>query len=460
MGGTEGGSRRGPAIRMWEALAEAWRERSTERRALAAPKVAPEPRLPRSRLVAAFEARAAVRAGVRLEDFLRSRLAKYASRLPVPLEELPVTIEISGGEAVVRSKAPPRSFGPRPPAADAPAPARALVARDGPAAAREIDDAELALEALHARAAALRARVEAESRAFADALAAGTVAPRPDLEATPEQLGRPPVPSPGPIWALRGFVAALAAAEAWRLSGPVLALAGIDAAGVDEALLLSPLRAGFALAFAAGAAAAVLAFAGVALARAADALDDAPAPRRTALGALAAAASAASAGGIAVAASSGAPWGHAVLLVAVPFTAALLYRWSSALARRRAGALDAALAWDRDRAREALERGRRVEALAAAQEELRAVEAERAVARRRVARLQRRAIEAERHALLAARADTRRLERLAEGLAGALELDRYLFVRLAAERDHAVARPVRAGRLEPAVAGERLGIAS
>src|SRR5512144_2385708 len=65
MGGSEGGSRRGPAIRMVEALAEAWRERVTERRALAAPKIAPEPRLARSRLAAALEARAAVRAGVR-----------------------------------------------------------------------------------------------------------------------------------------------------------------------------------------------------------------------------------------------------------------------------------------------------------------------------------------------------------------------------------------------------------
>ena len=96
----------------------------------------------------------------------------------------------------------------------------------------------------------------------------------------------------------------------------------------------------------------------------------------------------------------------------------------------------------------------------AAQEELRCVEAERTQARRRLARLERRAVEAERHAILATRADARRLERLSEGLSGALELDRYLFVRLAAERDHALARPVvRAGRLEPAVATERLGIA-
>lgn len=461
MGDSEGGSRRGPAVRtMLDALAEAWRERVTERRALAAPKIAPEPKLSRSRLAAAIDARTAVRAGVRLEDFLRNRLARYAARLPVPLEELPVSIEISGGEAVVRSKAPPRSFGPRAPAAEPPSRTRALVERDGPCAAREIHDAETALDSLDARAASLRARLDEHARDFSLALAAGSLAPRPDVEATPEQLGRPPVPNPAPLWGLRAFVAALAVAEAWRFSGPVLAAAAIDATTLDEALRATPVRAGLALAFAVGAAAAVFAFAGVALARAADALDDTPSPRRTTLGALAAAGAAMFAGGVAVAASANASWAHAVLVVALPFTGALLARWSAALGRRQDAAVDAALAWDRDRAQEALERGRRVEALAAVDAELRTVEAERVAARRRLATLQRRAIEAERHAVLSARADARRLDRLSEGLAGALELDRYLFVRLAAERDHAtVSRPVRAGQLAPAVAAERLGIA-
>jgi hypothetical protein len=432
----------------------------TERRALAAPKIAPEPRLLRSRLAAAMDARMAVRAGVPLEDFLRNRLARYAARLPVPLEDLPVTVEISGGEALVHAKAPSRTFGPRPAAPEPPSPTRALVARDGPGAAREIEEAQSALEALDARATAVQERIETHAHAFADALASGAIAPRPDVEATPEQLGRPPVPSPAPLWALRLFVGGLAVAEAWRFSGPVLAAAGIDAAGVDAALGLAPWRAGLALAFALGAAAAVFAFAAVAIARAADALDEARSPRRNALGALAAAAAAVCAGSVAIAASSDARWAEAVLLVAVPFTGALLARWSAALARRHAGAQDAALAWDRDRAQEALERGRRAEVLAAAQEELHAVDAARAAARRRVAKLERRAIEAERHAALATLADARRLDRLAEGLAGALELDRYLFVRLAAERDHAsLPRPVRAGRLEAAVATERLGIA-
>ena len=106
MGGVEGGKRTLSGI--LEAAAEAWRERITERRAIAAPKAVPESRLSRSRLAAAVEARLAVRAGVRLEDFLRSRLAKYAARLPVTLDDLPVHVDVEGGEAVVRAKPPPR----------------------------------------------------------------------------------------------------------------------------------------------------------------------------------------------------------------------------------------------------------------------------------------------------------------------------------------------------------------
>ena len=61
------------------------------------------PRLGRSRAGVALEARAAVRAGIRLDDFLRHRLARYAADLPVALEELPVEIDVEGGEPVVRA---------------------------------------------------------------------------------------------------------------------------------------------------------------------------------------------------------------------------------------------------------------------------------------------------------------------------------------------------------------------
>lgn len=457
MGGVEGGGRKLSAARLLEVVREAWRERTSERRALAAPKVVPETRLARSRLAAAIDARLAVRAGVRLEDFLRSRLARYAVRLPVALEELPIQVEIEAGEAVVRTRPPPR------PAAGGAAggPEQALGRREGPYAAREIRDAEAALDALDGRAAAARARIDELARGYAAALAAGAVAARPDLDATAEQLGRPPVPAAAPVGALRAFVAALLVAEAWQLSGPVLAASGLSPDGLEAALHATPLPAALALVFALGAAAAVFAFAAVALSRGADALDEVGGARRGALLGLGALAAALGAGGVAAAGTADARWARLVLLVAVPFAAAVLWRWAAHLARVRGGALDAALAWDRERAREATQRGRWVEAIATAEAELRELEAERQQARRRVRALQRRAIDAERQAAAVARVEAQRLDRLAEGLAAALEQDRYLYLRLSSERAHATSpRPVRAGRLENAVATDRLGIAS
>lgn len=459
--GSERGASKGRTGRVLETLADAWRERSVERRASEAPKAWPQARLSRSRLGAALEARQAVRAGVRIDDFLRSRLAKYAAKLPVTLEDLPISVEIAGGEAVFRDKASAHGTPSRRPSESEPALARTLVLSEGPYAAREIHDAEAELDALDARALATQARIDELSRAYADAIASGQLAIRPDVEATVEQLGRPPVPYLAPIAGLRTFVAALLVAEAWQFSGPVLDLAGIESAELQAALEVSPLPAGLALAFAIGAAAAVFAFAGVALSRATDALDDAAVARRRSLLGLGGLAAALAAGGVAAAATAPERWGQTVLLVTVPFAGALLWRWSSHLSRIRHAALDAALAWDRDRTREAAECGRHVGLISAAQAELASIEVERIAARRRLRRLHRRAVDAERQASAAARADARRLDRLCEGLAAALELDRYLYIRLACERTHAsaVERPVRAGRLEAAVATKPLGIA-
>src|SRR5512133_3572836 len=118
-GAAEGGARGLPVRRWIEAVAEVWRERRSERRARAAAR-APVPRVPRSILAAAADARLAVRAGVRIDDFLRHRLARYAGRLPVPLEGLPVTVDVEGGDVVIRPRGPlppratpARSPGPR-----------------------------------------------------------------------------------------------------------------------------------------------------------------------------------------------------------------------------------------------------------------------------------------------------------------------------------------------------------
>jgi hypothetical protein len=446
------------ARRAAEGIAEVWRERSSEKRARATAKLGPEPRLRRSRLAAAIEARLAVRSGVRLDDFLRQRLAKYAGRLPVPLEALPVTVDIEAGEAVVRQRPPPRAgaYAARP---AAPAFARALVDRDGLYAARELRDAEDALDRLDARALAARARLDELELELEQALSCGQVIAAPQVEATAEQLGRPPVPSALPVHALRAAAAGLVAAEAWRFAGPIAAASGAAPDGLERALHTAPLPAALAIAFAAGIAASTVTFAAAALAWTAEGFAAAPASTRRGLQCAAAAVAVLVVPGVAAAGAAPHGWAQLALLAAVPFTAAMLWRAAGALSARRGVAADAALAWDRERAREAIERGRREEVRARAAAELGDIDAERSAARRKLQRLHRLAVAAERSAMLSERAETRGLDRLSESLACALELDRYLYVRLAASGAAAYERPIRAARLEPAVAPERLGVA-
>jgi hypothetical protein len=417
------------------------------------------PRLPRSTLAAAIDARLAVRAGVRLDDFLRHRLARYAGKLPVALEALPAAVDVEGGEVVIRAR--PRSHG------HGPRPAQEGLARAGAGAQpgswseRDLRDAEAALDVLEARAGDARARADAVERELAAALASGAIVALPAVEATAEQLGRPPVPPAAPIHALRGFVGLLLAAEAWRFSGPVLAGAGVPGGGgdVEAALRAAPLAAGLALLFALGGAAAAFTFAWLALARGADAVAASPEAGRRPLLLAAAASAAALVPAVAAAASAPDRWAQLALAGAVPFAAAALVRAAAALDLRRDAALALALAWDRERAQEAIERGRREELWQRAAQDLRAVLEERAEARRRLARLHRAALAAQRASELAARAEALRLDRLTEALACALELDRYLYVRFAAERAHAPLERPRARVVEPGVGGERLGVA-
>jgi hypothetical protein len=434
-------------------VVEVLRERRAERRARALAAAGPAPRLPRSPLGAAVDARLAVRAGVRLDDFLRHRLARYAARLPVALEALPVTVDIAGGEAVIRPRARPRSFGPRPEAA------AGAAARES-WAARELREAEAELDRLDACAGAAHARLEAVEVELAAAVAQGTVVARPAVDASAEQLGRPPVPPAAPILALRAFAGALLAAEAWRFSGPVLAAAGAaPAGGLEEALRAAPVGAGLALVLAAGGGAAAFAFAWLALSRAADALAATAETGRRPLLLVTAAGTGALVPAIAAATAAPARWAQLALLGAVPFAGAVLVRVARALETRRAAAATLALAWDRERAREALERGRREEVWHLAAEALRDALAAREDARRRLARLHRAAAAAERTARLSALADAERHDRLAEALACSLELDRYLYVRLAAARAVLPAERPALARAAAPVAAERLGVA-
>jgi hypothetical protein len=459
-GATEGGAWSGHGVGRWvEDVAEVLRERRSERRARTAARLGVTPRLPRSTLAAAVDARLAVRAGVRLDDFLRHRLARYAGKLPVTLDALPATVDVEAGEVVVRARPRPRALAPRPEHGAAQGGGTAKV---GGWPARDLRDAEGALDTLDARAAEARARADALERDLAAALASGAIVARPALDVTAEQLGRPAVPAAAPIHALRAFVGLLLAAEAWRFSGPILAGAGIAAGdrGVEAALRVAPVVTGLALLFAVGGAAAAFTFAWLALARGADAVAAGVDGGRRPLLLAASAATAALVPAVAAAASTPDRWAQLGLVAAVPFGAAALVRAAAALASRRDVALALALAWDRERAREALERGRREEVWLRAAEELRSLEVERGDARRRLARLHRDAVAAERAGELAARAEADRLERLCESLACALELDRYLYVRFAAERAGAGLDRPRARVVDAPVSTERLGVAS
>jgi hypothetical protein len=461
--------RKGPAWRRALDIAlEASQRRAAARDALRRPKPLPDIKLARSRLDVALEARVAVRSGVRLEDFLRNRLAKYAARLPVALEDLPVVIDIDGGEPIVKSRGaaqPPvpaayaaswaPSYAPQSRADDQSRWMKSLIEREGPFAAQEIRDALAALDALDGRIAGARERAEALARTLADDLAAGKVPAPAAVDATPEQLGRPPVPTPTPATALRIFVLSLVVAEAFFFSGPILAAQGVDPARIVEAVSASPIPVGMAIVFALGAAASVFAFAKVALERAAQ-LDSSSDARRRRLGGTAAIAAALLAGGVAAAATNTSRVAHVALLAVVPFAGALLLRAAARLQTARDAALAAALAWDRALAVDVSERARRIEIVDQARGEVERLEAERADGRHRVRALEQRAVSADRAAAERARLEAHRLERLAESLAGALELDRYAFQRLATEATHdALVRPVR--RLERS--SERLGIA-
>jgi hypothetical protein len=460
--------RKGPAWRRaLDLLTEASQRRAAEREATRRPRALPEVRVSRSRFDAAIEARVAVRAGVRLEDFLRNRLAKYAARLPVTLEDLPVVIDVEGGEPVVRA----RSAATPVPATYAAsyatyaAPTRmdeqarwmkSLVEREGPFAAQEIREAEAEVAALDGRVAAARERAEQLARSLADDLAAGKVPGPVAVDATPEQLGRPPVASPVPEMALRGFVLALVVAEAFFFSGPILAAQGVDPTYIVEALRGSPVPVGMAIVFALGAAAAVFAFASVALERAAQLDATVDGAHRRGLGGSAALFAALLAGGVVAAATAPNRLAHVALLALVPFAGALLLRAAARLQTKRDAALEAALAWDRVLARDVSERARRGEIVDQARADVERLETERAEARRRVRLLEQRAVSAERASAERGKLEAQRLDRLAESLAGALELDRYAFLRLATEATHdALVRPVR--RLERS--SERLGVA-
>jgi hypothetical protein len=101
----------------------------------------------RSWLAAFWQARIAVRAGMGLDDFLRSRLARYLAVLPVPSVRLPIAVDVDEGRISVRPIAAPAP----PPAGAADAWLAPLVAFEGPAVRQEVSELEVRLAMLTAR---------------------------------------------------------------------------------------------------------------------------------------------------------------------------------------------------------------------------------------------------------------------------------------------------------------------
>jgi hypothetical protein len=432
----------------------------------------PRPRSPRveplrrSWLVAGWQARLAVQAGISLDDFLRARLARYLGALHVPRGQLPLAVEVQDGQVRV---GPAPSPDAAPIASGPDAWLAPLAALDGPAVRDEVARLEVRAGTLEGEIEAARRRAGELGRRLAADVAAGIVAGPTGVEATAEQLGRPPVRGGASTTLAATLGAAAVAAETWQIAQPLLRGAGLDPTRLGAEAARAPADATFAAIFALGVAVALTALAHAALEAAGAALGGDPAdPRRRwnlGIALCAPAVAAALAAAVTALPARGQGAGRAplvVLLVAVSFAAALALRAAARDAARRREDLAAALTWDRERARALAERSRRLEEVDWAEDDARTLERERDAARRRLEALSARAAAAGRVAEENARRERAAMAHLAENLVSALELDRYDFVRqasargaddLVAPRRRKVAEPPPAAAAEPAPAG-------
>jgi hypothetical protein len=395
----------------------------------------------RSWIGAFWHVRIGVQAGTSLDDFLRSRLARYLAALPVPRGRLPFDVEIEEGRLAIRPAPPPPS--PAAPQDGTDAWLAPLVAAEGPPARHEVVDLQLRMQALDGEIETARHRVEERARQLAGDIGVGLVPGPPDVEATAEQLGRPPIRSGAPRAAALGLAGGALAAETWQVALPLLAANGMDPAHLDAELGQRPAELAFALIFALAVATGLFALVHAGIDAAAVLVrGDADDRRRRWLGwAALACGGAASLVAGAVAEARGPPAGPrlpapalVLLLLAVPVAAALVMRAARRDDKVRAAELEAALAWDRERARALGERTRRVEELACAEDEVCALEDRREALRRRLREVNARAVQAARLAVDAERREREDLARLGQSLVAALELDRYEFLRQASAR--------------------------
>jgi hypothetical protein len=403
----------------------------------------PRPAAPRLRPIrrawplAVWQARAAVVARVPLADFLRARLASYDARLPVPRSRLPVRVELAAGEIRASVAEDPSPDAPAAPDPDLPD-RSALEALEGPGVHHRFTEAQARLASLSAAEDAARARFETLALRFSSDVAAGAVVAAPDPTVLARELGRPTARSPAGAAALAGLAGAAMLAEAWALALPMLR----SAASYPPHLAPGPglLAIGLVGAFALAVAMGLLALALAAVDALAELGRSAPrAVRRRwtaglALAGLLTAGAVAAAAGAPVLRTGVAPAREALLLLALPAGAALALRAAGRARRRREVELVAVLAWDRARTVALAERGRRLEELDFAEAALRRAAGRAARARQRVQRLQARAEAAARLLARAAGRERRRRYRLASSLLGALEQDRYEYLRQAAAR--------------------------
>jgi hypothetical protein len=162
----------------------------------------------RSWLGATWQARIAVRAGITLDDFLRSRLGRYVAALPVTPTRLPLEIS-EDGRVSVRAAPPP-----------APAPGddegwiAPLVQADGPVAREEANGLDVRLALLDGEIEASRRRVDELSRRFGADVASGLVSSPPAVAFSSQRCIRGT--APGPSKSLLSI--AMAFARSWSCS--------------------------------------------------------------------------------------------------------------------------------------------------------------------------------------------------------------------------------------------------
>jgi hypothetical protein len=402
-----------------------------------------------------------------LDDYLRSRLARYLASLPVARTRLPLAIEVDEGVLAIRPAPEPRDAS-APPPADSEAWLEPLVTAEGPAVRHDLWALEARLAELDQEIATARNRAEERARRLSMDLASGAVAIPASIEATAEQLGRPPVRSGAREGAILTFATAALAAVTWEVGLPLFHLAGLDSAALRDEALRHPAEVGFIAVFALGVATALFVFTHVALHRALDLFRGEAEPRRRRW--LAASAAGAALAALLLAGAMAAlreppadaypaagmlTW--ALVFVLVPAATAVLLRVARTEADLRALEREDALAWDRERARALAERGRRLEELDWLEDEVRALERQRDAARLRRRELDARAIEAARRAAAADRNERAALARIAQTLVGALELDRYEFVRQATARgaDELLHTPRRAPEARATLVGPK-----